>query len=151
MPFGSLGIWEMLIIALIILVVFGPGRLPEIAGSLGKTLREFKKGMNEIQRELQEAERQGRFQEREEKGADTSRPDTRATRPTLRDAPEGSVAAEEERPAGPHAGRPESAGRDSREAESPGAEPSGSSSGEAPAGPSAPPERETETGSERES
>ena len=111
MPFGSLGIWEMLIIALIVLVVFGPGRLPEIASSLGKTLREFKKGMNEIQRELQEAERQGRFQSREEKGAGTSRPDTRATRPTLRDAPEGSVAAEEERAPG----EPESPGPPSRE------------------------------------
>ncbi|MFQ5680138.1 MAG: twin-arginine translocase TatA/TatE family subunit [Gemmatimonadota bacterium] len=61
MGFGNLGIWEMLVIALIVLVVFGPRRLPEIARSMGGALREFKKGVNEIQRELEEAERDARI------------------------------------------------------------------------------------------
>ncbi len=63
MGFGSLGIQEMLVIGLLVLVVFGPRRLPEIARSMGKALREFKRGVNEIQRELEEAERGARVRE----------------------------------------------------------------------------------------
>lgn len=55
MGFGSLGIWEILIIGIIVLVFFGPNRLPEIARSTGRALREFRRGMNEIQRELEDA------------------------------------------------------------------------------------------------
>ena len=41
MPFG-IGIWEMLILLLVLLLVFGPKRLPEMGRSLGKGMREFK-------------------------------------------------------------------------------------------------------------
>ena len=41
MPFG-IGIWELLILLLVLLLVFGPKRLPEIGRSLGKGMREFK-------------------------------------------------------------------------------------------------------------
>jgi len=41
MPFG-IGIWEILILLLVILLVFGPKRLPEMGKSLGKGMREFK-------------------------------------------------------------------------------------------------------------
>lgn len=41
MPFG-IGIWEMLILLLVLLLVFGPKRLPEMGRSLGKSMREFK-------------------------------------------------------------------------------------------------------------
>ena len=41
MPFG-IGIWELLILLLVILVVFGPKRLPEMGRSLGRGMREFK-------------------------------------------------------------------------------------------------------------
>ena len=34
---------ELLIILLIVLLIFGAGKLPEIAGSLGKSIREFRK------------------------------------------------------------------------------------------------------------
>jgi sec-independent protein translocase protein TatA len=40
-PFG-IGIWEILILLLVVLLVFGPKRLPEMGRSLGKGLREFK-------------------------------------------------------------------------------------------------------------
>lgn len=56
MGFGNLGLWEMIIIAVIILIFFGPRRLPEIARSTGKAIREFKRGLNEIQRELELSE-----------------------------------------------------------------------------------------------
>lgn len=57
MGFGSLGIWEILLIAVLVLIFFGPQRLPEIARSAGQALREFKRGVNEIRREFEEAER----------------------------------------------------------------------------------------------
>jgi len=41
MPFG-IGATEMIILLVVILVVFGPKRLPEMGRSLGKGMREFK-------------------------------------------------------------------------------------------------------------
>ena len=40
---GSLGGWELIIILVVVLVIFGPKRLPEMGRSLGKAIREFKK------------------------------------------------------------------------------------------------------------
>ena len=44
MPFG-IGIWEMLILLLVLLLVFGPKRLPEMGKHLGKGMREFKESV----------------------------------------------------------------------------------------------------------
>ena len=41
MPFG-IGIWELLIILVVLLLLFGAKRLPEMGRSLGKGMREFK-------------------------------------------------------------------------------------------------------------
>ncbi len=41
MPFG-IGIWEMLILLVVLLLVFGPKRLPEMGRQIGKGMREFK-------------------------------------------------------------------------------------------------------------
>jgi sec-independent protein translocase protein TatA len=41
MPF-NLGPTELIIILVIVLIVFGVGRLPEIGGALGKSIREFR-------------------------------------------------------------------------------------------------------------
>ena len=43
----GLGFQEILLILIVALLVFGAARLPEIGRSLGKALREFKKGMSE--------------------------------------------------------------------------------------------------------
>jgi sec-independent protein translocase protein TatA len=48
----GIGIPELLIILVIVLVIFGAGRLPEIGGALGKSIRNFKKaadGKDEIE------------------------------------------------------------------------------------------------------
>ena len=42
MGFGSLGISELLVIFVIVLVFFGPKRMPEVARSLGSAMREFR-------------------------------------------------------------------------------------------------------------
>ena len=45
MPFG-IGIWELLILLVVLLLVFGAKRLPEMGRSLGKGMREFKEGVS---------------------------------------------------------------------------------------------------------
>ena len=49
MGFGNLGFGEILVILIIVLLLFGARRIPEIAGSMGKGIREFKKSLNEVQ------------------------------------------------------------------------------------------------------
>ena len=52
MGFGSFGMGEMVFIFLIVLLLFGAKRLPEIGSSLGKGIREFKSSVKDIQSEL---------------------------------------------------------------------------------------------------
>lgn len=43
---------ELIIVLVILLVVFGPKRLPEIGSAIGKGIREFKKASNEVTNSL---------------------------------------------------------------------------------------------------
>jgi sec-independent protein translocase protein TatA len=47
----GLGYQELLIILVIVLILFGANRLPELARSLGSSVKEFKKGVNETKTE----------------------------------------------------------------------------------------------------
>lgn len=47
----GLGYQELLIILVIVLILFGSSRLPELARSLGSSVKEFKKGVNEARSE----------------------------------------------------------------------------------------------------
>lgn len=47
----GLGYQELLIILVIVLILFGANRLPELARSLGSSVKEFKKGVNEVKDE----------------------------------------------------------------------------------------------------
>jgi Tat protein translocase TatB subunit len=58
--FGSLGIPEILLIFVVVLIVFGPRRIPEIAQMLGKGLGEFRKATDDIKNTL---EREVRLEE----------------------------------------------------------------------------------------
>ena len=44
----NVGMGELIVILLIVLLLFGAKRLPEVAKSLGKSVRSFKEGMNDI-------------------------------------------------------------------------------------------------------
>jgi sec-independent protein translocase protein TatA len=57
MPFGNLGFGEILIILIIVLLLFGAKRIPEIAGSMGKGIREFKRNISDAERSLNESAR----------------------------------------------------------------------------------------------
>ena len=49
---GPLGTWEMVIIAGLVLVLFGAKKLPTFARSLGQSMAEFTKAKQEFQKEL---------------------------------------------------------------------------------------------------
>jgi sec-independent protein translocase protein TatA len=53
----GLGYQELLIILVIVLVLFGANRLPELARSLGSSVKEFKKGVNEVKDDTSAAAR----------------------------------------------------------------------------------------------
>ncbi len=55
LPF-RIGPWEIGLILVIILVVFGVGKLPQVGGAIGKGLREFRKGQRGEYEEEQEEE-----------------------------------------------------------------------------------------------
>jgi TatA/E family protein of Tat protein translocase len=48
MPFG-VSIWEVLILLLVLLLIFGAKRLPEMGRSLGKGMREFKDSVTGVE------------------------------------------------------------------------------------------------------
>lgn len=52
----GLGPGEMLMALVAILLLFGAKRIPEIAGSFGKGIREFKKNMSDVQKEIEAPE-----------------------------------------------------------------------------------------------
>ncbi|HWO56985.1 MAG TPA: twin-arginine translocase TatA/TatE family subunit [bacterium] len=50
--FGGIGMQELLLIFLVILLLFGAKRIPDIAHGLGKGIREFKRAMDETKSEI---------------------------------------------------------------------------------------------------
>ena len=57
MGIGGIGMGEMVFMFLIVLLLFGAKRLPEIGSSLGKGIREFKSSVREIEHELKVPDR----------------------------------------------------------------------------------------------
>lgn len=51
---GGLGMQEVLIIALVVLLFFGGKKIPELMNGLGKGVRSFKEGMNDIKKDIEE-------------------------------------------------------------------------------------------------
>jgi sec-independent protein translocase protein TatA len=64
MPF-RMGPWEIALILVVILIVFGVGKLPQVGGAIGKGMRSFQKG------------RRGEDVEEEEEGEEKPRKSTR--------------------------------------------------------------------------
>jgi len=53
----NIGFPELLVILLIVLLLFGAKRLPEIARGLGKSIHEFKKGVKEIEHDVNDVKK----------------------------------------------------------------------------------------------
>lgn len=69
--FGNLGTGEIILILLVILILFGAKKIPELAQGLGKGIREFKKTMREVEEdiksEVQKIETKNESKEQENK------------------------------------------------------------------------------------
>ncbi|MBO6046035.1 MAG: twin-arginine translocase TatA/TatE family subunit [Bacteroidales bacterium] len=52
---GSLGFWEIFLIVLVIVLLFGGKKIPELMRGVGKGVKSFRQGMNEVEDELKEA------------------------------------------------------------------------------------------------
>ncbi len=57
MNFGNMGFMEILLILVVVLLLFGARRLPEIGASFGKSIKEFKKGISDVDRSIHEETR----------------------------------------------------------------------------------------------
>jgi len=55
--FGNLGAMEIILIVLVILILFGAKKIPELAQGVGKGMREFKKALNDVQEEVKNADK----------------------------------------------------------------------------------------------
>lgn len=53
--FGTLGTTEIIIIVFVILLLFGGKKIPELMRGMGKGVRSFKEGMNEIEKEVKDS------------------------------------------------------------------------------------------------
>ncbi|MCQ2384615.1 MAG: twin-arginine translocase TatA/TatE family subunit [Paludibacteraceae bacterium] len=56
--FGTLGAPEILLIVLVVLLLFGGKKIPELMRGLGKGVKSFKEGMNEISDDLKETDKE---------------------------------------------------------------------------------------------
>jgi len=53
--FGGIGIPELIIILIIALIFFGPGKIPELGSTIGRAIRGFKKAMDEPEKKSDDA------------------------------------------------------------------------------------------------
>ena len=51
---GGIGMQEVLLIALVVLLFFGGKKIPELMKGIGKGVRSFKDGMNDVEKEIDE-------------------------------------------------------------------------------------------------
>jgi len=51
---GGIGMQEVLLIALVVLLFFGGKKIPELMKGIGRGVRSFKEGMNNVEKEIEE-------------------------------------------------------------------------------------------------
>jgi sec-independent protein translocase protein TatA len=86
--FGPIGMPEMIVIAVIALIIFGPRTLPELGKSLGKSLAEFKRASNDLKNTLEE---EIRTEELQDTRKSAQIPPTVSTPTAVTSEPEGET------------------------------------------------------------
>ena len=66
---GKVGPTELILVLLIVLIIFGVGKLPEIGGALGKAIRDFRKAQKEIDETVEGVKKDLTLEEEQEKKA----------------------------------------------------------------------------------
>jgi sec-independent protein translocase protein TatB len=88
-----LSIPHMIVVFIVVLVVFGPQKLPELARGLGKLMAEFRKASTDFktafEEEMRDLERQAREVERRKAEAAAAAATTATTQPVTQDTPSG--------------------------------------------------------------
>ena len=59
-----LGTWEIVAIVLVILLLFGGKKIPELMRGLGKGVKSFKQGMNEVEKEIKDIDEESNKDEK---------------------------------------------------------------------------------------
>ena len=62
-----LGTWEIVAIVLVVLLLFGGKKIPELMKGLGKGVKSFKQGMNEVEKEIQDIDKDSNYNKEEKK------------------------------------------------------------------------------------
>ena len=90
---GPIGMPEMVVIAVIALIIFGPRKLPELGKSLGKSIAEFKRASNELKHTLEDEIRTEELQEARKSAQIPPTPSvpSPAPAPAATTAPEGET------------------------------------------------------------
>ena len=55
---------HLIIILVVVLIIFGPGKLPELGGAIGKAIRGFKQAMNEPDKKIEDDAKKSETQEK---------------------------------------------------------------------------------------
>lgn len=67
MNIGNLSFWEIMLILLVVLLLFGAKRLPEMGQSLGKGIREFKRSLTDVEKSIREPDERSRVDQTAER------------------------------------------------------------------------------------
>ncbi|MBO4536538.1 MAG: twin-arginine translocase TatA/TatE family subunit [Bacteroidales bacterium] len=54
LPMGVIGVWQWVILGLIVLLLFGGKKIPELMHGLGKGVKTFKAGMKDAEKDIEE-------------------------------------------------------------------------------------------------
>ena len=65
LPLGVVGPWQIILIVLVVLLLFGGKKIPELMHGMGKGVRSFKEGMNEVSDNLKMEEKKDKEKENE--------------------------------------------------------------------------------------
>ena len=57
-PLGVIGPWQIIIIALVILLLFGGKKIPELMKGLGKGVKSFKEGMRDVEDQINDDQKE---------------------------------------------------------------------------------------------
>lgn len=59
----NFGIWEVLLIAFVVLLIFGGRKIPELMKGLGKGVKSFKEGMKDVEKDIKDIDNEVKSEE----------------------------------------------------------------------------------------